>query len=372
MRLSAVDLGLFMMPAHPRGRAPYDAARWDLRMIRWAEEFGYSEVWIGEHFTSPWEPVPAPDLLIAQALTQTERIRLAPGAHLLPFHHPAELASRVAYLDHLSQGRLMLGVGSSGLPGDWKMFDVDGFSGQNREMTAEALEIMLRLWTATEPFEYRGTYWTVNRIEPMFEYLEPHIEPFQRPHPPIGIAGLNSPSPTLRLAGERGFLPMSLNLNREYVKGHWDSVVDGARLSGRRPQRSQWRLAREIFVADTDAEAWRWTVDSHLGDYMRAYWIGLFAQFGFLKFFKHDPEVADSEITPEYLARHNWIIGSPDTVAGKLAALYDEVGGFGTVLSLAYDYADDPEPWRHSMELLGTEVMPRLARLVPDAVGAAG
>lgn len=75
----------------------------------------------------------------------------------------------------------------------------------------------------------------------------------------------------------------------------------------------------------------------------------------------------DSEVTPEYLATHNWVIGSPDTVAEKLAGLYEEMGGFGTVLSLAYDYADDPEPWRHSMELLGTEVMPRLEKLTPGA-----
>ena len=47
---------------------------------------------------------------------KTERIKLGSGAHLLPFHHPAELAHRVAYLDHLSQGRFLFGVGSSGLP----------------------------------------------------------------------------------------------------------------------------------------------------------------------------------------------------------------------------------------------------------------
>lgn len=362
-----MELGLFMMPAHPSGRDPYAAAQWDLQMIRWAEEYGYQEVWIGEHFTSPYEPVPSPDLLIAQALKETDRIRLAPGAHLLPFHHPAELASRVAYLDHLAQGRLMLGVGSAGLPGDWKMFGVDGFSGQNREMTAESLEIMLRLWTETEPFEYSGKYWTVNKIEPMFGYLRPHIEPYQKPHPPIGIAGLNSPSPTLMMAGERGFIPMSLNLNRDYVKSHWDSVVAGAEKSGKTPRRDQWRLAREVFVADTDEEAWRWTVESHLGQYVREYWIGLFGKFDFLKFFKHDQDVPDSEVTAEYLATHNWVIGSPDTVAEKLAGLYEEMGGFGTVLSLAYDYSEDPEPWRHSMELLGTEVMPRLKKLTPGA-----
>lgn len=79
-----MELGLFMMPTHPPERRPYDGAQWNLQMIRWAHELGFAEAWIGEHFTALWEPVPAPDLLIAQALLQTSRIKLAPGAHLLP------------------------------------------------------------------------------------------------------------------------------------------------------------------------------------------------------------------------------------------------------------------------------------------------
>ena len=86
-----------MMPTHPPERSLYDATNWDLTVIRWAEELGYQEVWIGEHFTSPWEPIPSPDLIIAQALRETKSIVLAPGAHLLPYHHPVELAHRVAY-----------------------------------------------------------------------------------------------------------------------------------------------------------------------------------------------------------------------------------------------------------------------------------
>ena len=63
-------------------------------MLRWLDELGYAECWIGEHHTAPWEPHPAPDLLIAQALMQTKNIRIGPGGFLLPYHHPAELANR--------------------------------------------------------------------------------------------------------------------------------------------------------------------------------------------------------------------------------------------------------------------------------------
>ena len=150
-----------------------------------------TEAWIGEHHTAPWEPHPAPDLLVAQALLQTKRIRLGPGGFLLPYHHPAELANRVAMLDHLSGGRLNFGVAASGLPSDWAMFNVDGMSGANRDMTREALDIILQLWTEDAPFDYTGKFWTVSKPDTMFGFLKPHIKPLQTPHPPIGVAGLS-------------------------------------------------------------------------------------------------------------------------------------------------------------------------------------
>src|SRR5437762_1120513 len=133
-----MDYGLFTMPSHPPERSLYDGHRWDLQQLRWADELGFSEAWIGEHHTAPWEPHPSPDLLVAQALLQTERMRIGPGGFLMPYHHPAELANRVAMLDHLAQGRLNFGVAASGLPSDWAMFNVDGNAGQHREMTPEA------------------------------------------------------------------------------------------------------------------------------------------------------------------------------------------------------------------------------------------
>ena len=121
-----MQFGYFTMPSHPPERPLKDGHDWDLQVIRWLDELGFAECWIGEHHTAPWEPHPSPDLLVAQALMQTKNIRLGPGGFLLPYHHPAELANRVAMLDHLSGGRLNFGVAASGLPSDWAMFNVDG------------------------------------------------------------------------------------------------------------------------------------------------------------------------------------------------------------------------------------------------------
>ncbi len=353
-----MKLGLFLMPSHPPERDLKAGQEYDLEMLRVADRFGYSEAWIGEHFTSPWEPNPAPDLLIAQALMQTKRIKLAPGAHLLPYHHPAELACRVAFMDHLAQGRYMLGVGASGLPSDWQLFSVDGIKGETRDMTRESLDIMLKIWESDGGLEYNGKYWKVNVPGPMLGTLRHHLKPFQKPHPPIGIAGFSPGSETLKLCGERGFIPLSLNLSPAYVATHWDAVVEGAKRTGRTPDRGEWRIVREVFVADTDDEAFKGCVRGAMGRMMSEYLLPLFANFGFTKYLKHDESVPDADVTPEYLVDHGWLVGSPKTVTRKLGEMNEELGGFGTVLLFAFDYADDPAPWFKSMRLLAEEVLP--------------
>lgn len=366
-----MQLGFFTMPSHPPERDLREGHEWDLQAMRWADELGYVEGWIGEHHTAPWEPHPAPDFLVVEGLRQTRNIRLGPGGFLLPYHHPAELANRVAMMDHLSQGRLNFGIAASGLPSDWAMFNVDGMSGENRDMTREALEIILKLWTATEPFDFKGKFWNVSLPETMFGFLKHHLRPLQKPHPPIGVAGLSKGSETLKVAGEKGYIPMSLNLNPAYVGSHWESVEEGARRSGRTPWRGEWRMVREVFVAETDEKAWELSVGGMMGRMMREYFLPLLANFGFLEFLKHDPSVPDSDVTPEYCARHNWLIGSPSTVAEKLAAVYDDVGGFGQLLVFGFDYVEKPEAWHESLGLLANEVLPKVADLRPAPVAQA-
>jgi alkanesulfonate monooxygenase SsuD/methylene tetrahydromethanopterin reductase-like flavin-dependent oxidoreductase (luciferase family) len=357
-----MELGLFAMPAHPPERDLKQGFDFDLEVIRWLDELGYGEVWVGEHHTVPWEPNPAPDLLLSRAIAETKRIRLGPGGFLLPFHHPAALASRLVMLDHLSEGRLNFGVAASSIPTDWALFGVS--PGDTRAMTRESLEIILKLWEGEGPFKHEGKYWKVSRPEPMADGIfTPFLKPVQQPHPPIGVAGLSPSSDTLKWAGERGFMPMSLNLNANYLSGHWAAVEDGAASAGRTAKRSDWRMVREVLVADTDEEAWRLAVEGAMGRMTREYSLTVVRAFGALPFLKHDPDVPDSDVTIEYLARTSWLIGSPDTVARKIEELYRQVGGFGVLLALGFDYLDDRQAWRHSLELLAKEVMPRLKHL---------
>ena len=83
-----MEIGYFTMPSHPPECGLKEGHDWDLQVLRWLDELGYQEAWIGEHHTAPWEPHPAPDLLIAQALLQTKNIRIGPGGFCCPIIIP--------------------------------------------------------------------------------------------------------------------------------------------------------------------------------------------------------------------------------------------------------------------------------------------
>ena len=77
---------------------------------------------------------------------------------------------------------------------------------------------------------------------------------------------------------------------------------------------------------------------------------------------KKNPDMADSDITPDYFVDEICIVGDVEEVKAKLHKLYDDVGGFGTLLALSHDW-DDEERWRRSYELLAREVVPDLPNL---------
>ena len=111
----SIRYGLFLQSSHPPERALGDAIERVVEQIRWADALGFAEAWVGEHLTAVWEPIPAQDLVLAQAIACTSEIRLCAGAYVLPFYHPAALALRVAQLDHMARGRFVCGVAAGSI-----------------------------------------------------------------------------------------------------------------------------------------------------------------------------------------------------------------------------------------------------------------
>jgi alkanesulfonate monooxygenase SsuD/methylene tetrahydromethanopterin reductase-like flavin-dependent oxidoreductase (luciferase family) len=112
-----MQYGLFMMPMHLPEKPLAQAFDEDIDLLIRADALGYHKAWIGEHFTSAWESIPAPDLLIARIVPHIQQMRLGTGVVLLQFHHPVLVANRLAYLDHLTKGHPSTsGLGRVGCP----------------------------------------------------------------------------------------------------------------------------------------------------------------------------------------------------------------------------------------------------------------
>jgi alkanesulfonate monooxygenase SsuD/methylene tetrahydromethanopterin reductase-like flavin-dependent oxidoreductase (luciferase family) len=356
-------LGYFAMPLHPPGSNPADTMDEDLAQLVTLERLGFEEAWIGEHFTAEWENIPCPDLFIAKALAMTKTITLATGVSCLPNHTPLMLALRIAQLDQMARGRFYWGVGSGGFPGDFELAGVDGKSGEQREITRTMLDLVLDLWRDPKPGLYESPRWRFRVPEHQDDIgLRLHLRPYQQPHPPIGVAGVSAKSETLGLAGERGYLPLSINfVPPRILKSHWEAVEQGAARAGRTADRARWRIARDVFVADTDEQARREAIAGTLGRDYRDYFLKLLPKLRGFEMLKADPAMPDGQVTLDYLCDHIWIVGSPRTVAKKIAALHETVGGFGMVLAIAHEWRPR-EAWERSMTLLSREVLPLLAK----------
>jgi alkanesulfonate monooxygenase SsuD/methylene tetrahydromethanopterin reductase-like flavin-dependent oxidoreductase (luciferase family) len=357
-----MQLGLFSMPLHPPERPVADTYDDDVRTFQLAEELGYEEVWIGEHFTSPWENIPAPDLFIARLAAETKRLRFGTGVVLMPFHNPLHVALRLAQLDQQTRGRLMVGFGSGGLTADKRAFGIDPTPEQAGKLTFEGIDVVLKLW-AGEPCSHDGEF---------FRYQVPEPEPvtgngrlmrtYQQPHPPVAFAGVQPRSYGLGLSGERGWIPMSTNfLPPNVLTGHWESYAEGAARAGRTADRALWRVAREIHVAESGERARAEARDGAMGRAFGDYMLPLVSANRGPTIFKDDPGMPDQDVTIDYLIDRVWIVGSPDECAAKLRALRDQTGGFGYLLQIAHDWAPYQDRFNRSMELLSEKVLPAVA-----------
>ncbi len=357
----AMKLGVFMMPLHPPEKSRTDCFDEDIELIVHADELGYGEAWVGHHVSLAWEPIVANDVFISHALAHTKNIRIGLGVVIVPQDHPANIASRVALLDHLSHGRLNLSFGQGGVPTDWQLFDLPDPQTQGR-MTYEGLNLVLKLWEAEPPFDFKGEFWRV-RIETPDDKLGmgQMLTPAQKPYPPISISAIRGTSRAARMAGERGWGLLSTNLVPvSSVVEHWETYCAGAADAGRpEPPRSGWSVARNIFVGDTTEEALEFARNSSFGrsfEYMTA----LLRSADMIHLMKHDVDaVSDEEVDADYCIENLCIVGDVDECTRRLPDVWDATGGFGQLLMIAHDW-DDRDKWRRSMRLLAEEVVPAL------------
>ncbi|HIL11104.1 MAG TPA: LLM class flavin-dependent oxidoreductase, partial [Candidatus Latescibacteria bacterium] len=307
-----MKLGTFMMPLHPPEKDRTACFEEDVDFIVRADQLGYTEAWIGQHHTVAWEPIPSNDLFISHVLPQTKNIRLGTGVSIMPQHHPVNVAVRLAFLDHLSKGRINCGFGQGGVATDWGLFDLPDPKTQGL-MTVESIDMVLKLWQEDAPFDFQGDFYHIKIEAPQPELgIGELLKPYQQPHPPIGMSVIRGDSMAATMAGQRGYLPISTNLvAASTLTQHWQTYSAGATDAGLpEPQRTFWRISRSILVGDSEQQAWDYALDPQ-STFNRAfeYLIAVLSGAQMLHIMKHDESVADAEVTPEYLIRNLCIIG---------------------------------------------------------------
>ncbi len=351
-----MDSGLIHVPYMRPGRTAKQTFDWALQVAIEADRAGFTEMMVAEH----------PELVIGAAALQTERIKFAPMAHLLPYHNPASLAIQTGWLSQILEGRYFLGIGAGAYPSDGILRGLTDLS-ENHLMVREAMEIMERVWKR-EPFHFEGQFFKGGYPE-------------EQPHDPssgdeqhlladyspwggkmdVAVTGLSHNSPSMKFAGERGYIPVSVFSGSSVLKTHWDTYEAAALANGHAADRSRYHVSQDVFVADTDAEAKKRSMEGPMGYAWEHYLLPVFKRFNQLEGFLADAGGAhESEVDLEWIAEHIWIVGSPETVIKKLERLFEITGGWGTLQVQTHDYLDDPQPWFESMHLIANEVAPKL------------
>ena len=358
-----INYGMFIMPFHPPSKPLSQCFNEDIELVIRAEALGFDEFWIGEHHTMKYEPIVVPEVFIGRVLGETGRIRLGPAPVCLNQHHPAYVATRLAFLDHLSEGRLNICFGPGSVTADQELYGLDPKQGS--AMTAEAIDVILKLWASEPPYHHDGEFWQFS--------LEKHVDeataigfihkPLQQPHPPIAMPGMSRNSSSLKLAAQRGFSPFSAALlTGNVLADNWRTYAAAAAEAGREADRANWRVARAIFLADTTREAVRLARTNSVG---RNYeYIAALMDKGLGRgILKRDFDMPDADCNMDFWLQEQIIAGDVDEVLRRLLALVEETGPFGTLILMGFDW-DDKASWIRNLELFANELMPALNKAV--------
>jgi alkanesulfonate monooxygenase SsuD/methylene tetrahydromethanopterin reductase-like flavin-dependent oxidoreductase (luciferase family) len=177
------------------------------------------------------------------------------------------------------------------------------------------------------------------------------------------MPGMSRNSYTMKLAGQRGYQPIAHCLVAgNVVADQWRTYATAAEEAGRKPNRSDFKVCRSIFLADTTAEAVKRARTNSLGKNYE-YIGGLFDKGLGRRIYKRDLDMPDAQCNLDYLMTEQIIAGDVDQVLRRLLALVEEAGPFGTLVLMGYDW-DDKKSWVHSLELFAKELMPALNRAV--------
>ncbi|NMM88637.1 flavin-dependent oxidoreductase [Rhodococcus sp. SRB_17] len=342
--MGRLRFGAFVAPHHAVGQNPTVALQRDLELVEHLDRLDFDEVWIGEHHSAGSEIIGSPEIFIAAAAERTKRIKLGTGVTSLSYHNPLWVADRLVLLDHLTRGRVMLGVGPGSLPTDSAMIGLNPT--ECRELLEDNLDIVVRLLNGERVTAKTKTH---NLVDAQLQ-----LRPYSHPMFDIVVAGVSSPTGP-RLAGKHGLGLLSIGATLtpegfDALGHHFGIMEERATEFGTAVDRDQWRLVCPMHIAETEEQAQE-DVRFGLGE-----WIDYFGKVAAF------PHFGSGGAGMEQMIAHMnhsgmGVIGTPAQARELIGKLVDQSGGFGSMLIMGTDWAN-PAATRRSFELIAQQVAP--------------
>lgn len=331
-----------------------DAEAFDqaLELVDAADRWGLDVMWLAELHFDPTRSLLSAPLCVASAVAaRTRRIGIGIAVQVLPLGHPLRIAEELATVDQLSRGRLIVGVGRSGVARTYDNYGVP--YGESRERFAETLAIIEQAW-AQPVISHQGAFFR-------FRDVAVTPRPFRPSGPPIRVAA-TSPD-TYAAIGRQG-KPIFIGVKFEDAHDlapHIQAYRDAWRAAGHLGQGSV-TLRTPGYLAATDAAA-RADAEESLIHFYRAQAALQFDSLGRAGVDGNDRRAAGAErlntITFQEALRGSVLIGTPDRVADKLFALRADLGLDGVMIEMNCGGLIPHAKGRESLRLLCQEVMPR-------------
>lgn len=314
------------------------------------DRLGYDIAWIAEHhFSNKYGILPDPFVYIGYLADKTKRIRLGTAVMTLPLHNPLRVVENTAFVDILTGGRFILGLGSG-----YRHYEFDGLGipfDERHNIQEEAIPIVLDALHGRRS-AHSGKYFR-HEVQGDYEIFPAGI---QTPHPPLYMAAASERS--IGLAGRHGFgLMLSTLPGFETVASqtafYRDALATAPAPWNANPAAGHIDIARWVYVAESDAEAKADTADGlirHIENFMArgaSGYLGLVSE-----------KAMGAKLDYDELAETTIIHGSPDTVIARLRKLQAMTGMTSLVLHYPPYYGRDKT--LAMLRRFAAEVMPAL------------
>jgi alkanesulfonate monooxygenase SsuD/methylene tetrahydromethanopterin reductase-like flavin-dependent oxidoreductase (luciferase family) len=313
-----------------------------LRLLEEYDQAGFYAYHLAQHHTTPLGMAPSPNLFLAAASRHTRQLRLGPLVYLLPFYSPLRLIEEIAMLDHMTNGRLDIGVGRGVSPFEAGIHRIPFY--ESRDIYEEALTVLVN-GLSGERLTYRGRYYSYDNVP-----IE--LRPLQQPYPPLWYGSIGRDSTIY--AARRGMNFVTIG-STELVRQQVDLYLEVYHESATRPERLNPHVTnpkvgvqRHLVVAETDRQA-----EAIASRAFQAFFFNLQKLW---RDFNTEATVfaRDFEVVREEGA---FVVGSPSSVRDQLGDLLQRVRCNYLVLPFAWGDLTAAEA-RRSLDLFASKVMP--------------